>query len=96
MSYRTELDELMEKVGYRVPSKWKPIASELGLSRGIIGSISCTGRSDMNRVMKVFDEWKRQIPKPDNWQVLLVALCMPQVGEKQIALDVAKELRENK
>jgi hypothetical protein len=82
----------MHHLGHLIKDKWKPLGSELGLSRSTLAELQSRRESDMNKLMKMFNAWQRQLTSPNNWQTILIALCMPQVNEVALANSIAEKL----
>jgi hypothetical protein len=87
-----ELADIMHHLGHLIKDKWKPLGSELGLSRSTLAELQSRRESDMNKLMKMFNAWQRQLTSPNNWQTILIALCMPQVNEVALANSIAEKL----
>ena len=89
----SDISDLLDEFGATVQNKWKPIASELGLQQNDIDEIDRRRGSEVDRLMRVFNKWLRSLSAPNNWHTILVALCMPQVGEAALARGIAQKLK---
>ena len=90
-----DLSDLLEYVGTTVgDQKYAAIGIELGLDASMIEGISCSPQYE--RMTEVFDYWMRRCfeDKPYTWQMLLIALEMPQVSLRDIADKIVSELQK--
>ena len=68
-----------------IPSKWKHVAIQLGLTIGTCKAIKKNEDECFDQFMAVFDEWEKGSCKPFTWSTLITALKSPSVAEDTLA-----------
>ena len=95
-NYAPTAAELADRVGWQVSASWKIIAPHLGLQPNDIASIDMLERGSPEECMaRVFDQWHRRNRKPYTWSFLIEVLEKPAVDQRNIALELRKELPPN-
>ena len=88
-----ELSDLLDEVASEVPSKWKQISIQLGLT---LEDQECFMASSSNDPIQcftsVFKVWKRRATKPYKWSTVIQALKAPSVGEVRLAEELTTKL----
>ena len=78
-------DDFANFVAAAIPSKWKHVAIQLGLSSHACKAIKKNEDDGFERFMAVFEEWERGSCKPFAWRALITALKSPSVAEIELA-----------
>lgn len=94
-SNEPSLATLMNRVGVLIPSKWRAVGTQLGLSIGTLERIQYDYSSDCQRCFsEVFSEWQRQPSNvlPYEWPSLFDALKSHHVSEIKLAHDLEQSL----
>ena len=90
-----ELQDLMNEVAAKIPSKWRDMGQQLGVDQGVLDGIAAISPGDMNRChSNVFTRWKNQnsTTYPYTWSTIVQALKSPAVGEKRLADEIKNKL----
>lgn len=75
----------MKEVAAEIPSKWKDVGLQLGISPGVLDGIAANRPEDINnRFSDVFTKWKNQA-HPHTWSTVVNVLQNPAVGENRLA-----------
>ena len=83
-----ELQDLMNKVAAKIPSKWRDMGLQLGVDQDVLEGIASISPGDINRCYSnVFTRWKNQnsTTHPYTWSTIVQALKAPAVGEERLA-----------
>ena len=83
-------DNFANYVAAAIPSKWRHVAIQLGLSNHKCMAIKKDEDDCFDRFMAVFEEWERGACKPFTWSTLITALESPSVAEIEIAKKLMK------
>ena len=87
MSERPELDEIAE-VLHDVKTKWKPIGTQLKLSRPTLRCIEDRCKGDPEEAFtEMMDEWLKNADDA-SWRAIVKALHSRSVGESRLARNV--------
>ena len=85
------MSSLANRVGAAIPDKWKKVAFQLALDRGVIKAIEHDEHECFYRFMAVMYHWKQSLSKPFTWATLVAALQSRSVGETRLAEELRKE-----
>lgn len=83
--------DLMNFVAAALPTKWRLVGVQLGLSLGSLDEIEKNHSDDCKRCFSaVFSEWEHQNTSPYCWGTVVHVLQAPSVEENRVAEDVKK------
>jgi hypothetical protein len=86
----------MNFVAAMLPTKWRLVGIQLGLSSNSLDEIETSHPNDCKHCFSaVFREWNRQKTSPYCWDTLVNVLQAPSVGENRVAEDVRVHLMQN-
>ena len=79
----------MNEVAAVIPSKWRAVGIQLGLSQGSLDGIQSNNANRpeacLNSFEQVFKTWKNEAKDPYTWSKIIDALKAPAVGEVELA-----------
>ena len=90
-----ELQDLMNEVAAKTPSKWRDMGLQLGVDHSVLEGIGSISPGDINRCYSnVFTRWKNQnsTTHPYTWSTIVQALESRAVGEKRLADEIKNTL----
>ena len=88
-----ELLDLLDEVASKVPSKWKQISIQLGLTPEDQECFMVTSFNDpIQCFTAVFKVWRSRAIKPYKWSTVIQALRAPSVGEVRLAEELTTKL----
>ena len=88
-----KLLDLMNEVAAVIPSKWRDIGLQLGLSQGVLeGIATISPRSTNLCYSNVFTLWENQNSYPYTWSTIVEVLQAPAVGEETLATKIKSKL----
>lgn len=82
----------MNRIAAHIPTKWRPVGMQLGVSISKLDQIEQDHPYDSNRrFSEVFRHWERQPSNvtPYEWSSVIEALNSHQVSENKLASDVS-------
>ena len=80
--------DLMNHVAAALPTKWRIVGLQLGLSLPRLDEIE-RNHSDCRRCFSaVFSEWEQQETSPFSWETVVSVLQTPSVEENRVAEEV--------
>ena len=85
VSSEPQLCDLANHVAVVIPTKWRPVAIQLGLTMEEIRTIQKDEDDSFARFMAVLDSWQRSLRKPYTWNTLVTALKSASVDELKLA-----------
>ena len=80
-----KMKDLANRVAAVIPHKWKMVAIQLDVDMGAIDRIESDKCNSFDRIMAVFDCWKRSSCEPYTWKTLVTALKSRSVDEVKLA-----------
>ena len=81
--------DLMNFVAATLPTKWRLVGVQLGLSLTSLDEIERSFSNDCKRCFSaVFQEWELQNTSPYSWDTVVHVLQAPSVEENRVAEDV--------
>ena len=92
--------DFMNEVVAVIPSKWRAVGIQLGLSQGSLDGIQSNHagkpQACQSSFEEVFSEWKKQATtttySPFTWTSVINALMTPAVGEVSLAESLQEKL----
>ena len=88
----THLD-LMNKIATSIPTRWRDIGLQLGLSTVDLDIIEARYLGEYNRCFScVFSAWEKQLTRPYTWCSILQALRSPMLAEHRLAEEIQASL----
>ena len=91
-----ELSDLMNEVASKVPSKWKQISIQLGLTPSDQECFMASTPNDpLQCFTSVFRVWKCRATRPYTWSTVIEALQSPAVDEMRLAQELRTKLQSN-
>ena len=93
-----ELQDLMNVVAAKIPSKWRDMGVQLGVDQDVLEGIASISPGDINRCYSnVFTRWKNQNSTmyPYTWSTIVQALETQAVGEKRLADEIKNKLKRS-
>ena len=89
-----ELSDLMNEVASKVPSKWRQISIQLGLTLNDQERFMDVTSGDHNQCFtSVFKVWKSRETRPYTWSTVIEALESPAVDEMRLARELRTKLQ---
>ena len=86
LSYEPSEKDLMNEVASKIPTHWRQVGCELGLTAEQLNCIDQQRRGiQMNCFSDVFEWWKNQQTQPYTWATIIRALRAPQVNQPRLA-----------
>ena len=86
----------MNEVAAVIPSKWRAVGIQLGLSRGMLDAIQSDNANKPQACHESFEEvfniWKTEAVSPCTWSTIIDALKAPAVGEDGLATRLCAKL----
>ena len=83
--------ELANRVAVIIPHKWKQVAIQLELDRGVRKAIEKDEKECFDQFTAVLEEWKQSESRPYTWQTLISLLKSASVGEKTLAEQLERD-----
>ena len=91
-----EMSDLMNEVASKVPSKWKQISIQLGLTPSDQECFMASTPNDpLQCFTSVFRVWKCRATRPYTWSTVIEALQSPAVDEMRLAHELKTKLQSN-
>lgn len=88
-----ELSDLLDEVASKVPSKWRQISIQLGLTPEHQECFMALSSNDpIQCFTSVFKVWRSRAIKPYKWSTVIQALRAPSVGEVRLAKELTTKL----
>ena len=88
-----ELSDLLDEVASKVPSKWRQISIQLGLTPEDQECFMASSSSDpIQYFTSIFKVWRSRAIKPYKWSTVIQALRAPSVGEVRLAEELTTKL----
>ena len=95
MDSEPKLLDLMNEVAAKIPSKWRDIGLQLGLSQGVQEGIATISPRNTNLCYSnVFTLWENQnsTTHPYTWSTIVKVLQAQSVGEEKLATKIKSKL----
>ena len=93
MDSEPKLADLMNEVAAKIPSKWRDIGLQLGLSHGVLDGIATISPGNTNLCYSnVFTLWENQNTCTFTWLKMLEVLQAPSVGQEKLATKIKSKL----
>ena len=91
---KPELSDLMNEVASKVPSKWKQISIQLGLTPSDQECFMASTPNDpIQCFTSVFKVWKSRATRPYTWSTVIEGLESPAVDEMRLARELRTKLQ---
>ena len=82
----------MNEVASQIPTKWREVGCELGLSAEELNVIEIERRGIMSRCFSdVFEKWRNKGTPPYTWESIITALRAPLVDQIRLAETLQKQ-----
>lgn len=88
--------ELMNMVATEVPTRWRDIGLELGLTKPELDKIELESPTNSNKCFSaMFHLWETKITSPYKWATVIQALEAPLVDNKRLARKLTLQLSKS-
>ena len=91
LHYAPSDQQLMNCVVVKIPTKWKEVALQLGLSYECLERTEAERRDQQFCFLDILNKWKRNASPPYTWATLIGALLKESVNEKALALTLKEK-----
>ena len=93
MESEPKLQDLMNKVAAKIPSKWRDVGIQLGLDQNVLNAVAQVSPGDTNHCFSnVFTLWRNRKTLPYTWSTIIHVLQTAAVGQEKLAEDICSEL----
>ena len=93
MESEPKLQDLMNKVAAKIPSKWRDVGIQLGLDQNVLNAVAQVSPGDTNHCFSnVFTLWRNRKTLPYTWSTIIHVHQTAAVGQEKLAEDICSEL----